>query len=163
MFGIPRRVPIKLIINMAAIITTRPISPLVILFWADSRAALSPPELIIPIAPERNTKINQIKATMVKSPMVLEMNLLKVEIPLPDGFPRGPIPLKPPGGASGMSASLFTVLGYWATKLPPDCRKVIVRKLLREQKSRQLRPNREVFARFCSKPRQLFSGRLQLT
>src|SRR3990167_639244 len=95
-FGIPKRVPTKSRIKRAAITTTRPIRPLVILFLADSIACLSPPAPIIPIAPEIKTKANQIIATMVISPMVVDINLLKRLIPEPSGFPNGPKPLSSP-------------------------------------------------------------------
>jgi hypothetical protein len=42
---------------------------------------------------------NQIIAIIVMSPMVEEINVLKMPIPFPLGVPKGPKPLKPPFGA----------------------------------------------------------------
>jgi hypothetical protein len=53
------------------------------------------------------TKTNQIMAIIVIRPMAEEINLLKVETPLPEGFPKGPNPRNPPSGASGIWAKFL--------------------------------------------------------
>lgn len=111
----PIRYPISLIINIAAIVITSPISPIVILFFAVSIWALSPPAPIIDMAPAKKTKINQIIATTVIIPIVEEINLLNVETALfvEVMFPSGPKPVKPPGGAIGIDvdANKFIIIG----------------------------------------------------
>jgi len=93
-----------LIINIDAIVTTKPIIPVVIFFLAVSNAALSPPAFMMPIAPIIKTKINHRIATTVISPIVEEINLLKVETAFSFDviFPKGPNPVNPPGGARGI-------------------------------------------------------------
>src|SRR3990167_9417131 len=76
MFGIPKIVPTKSRIKRAAITTTRPIRPLFILFLAASICWLSPPAPIVPSAPEINTKVNQNMPIIVRSPLVVDINLL---------------------------------------------------------------------------------------
>ena len=78
---------------------------------SDSKEFLSPPEDIIPTAPIKKIKINQIIAIIVIRPIAEERKLTKTETPsCPPSNPRGPNPLKPPSGDNLISASLFMVL-----------------------------------------------------
>ena len=99
MFGIPIRNPTNLIINIAATTTTIPIMPVIIFLRALSSACLSPPAVIIPIAPIKKTKTNQIMAIIVIRPTVDEMNLENIPTePEASLFsrPSVPNPLKVP-------------------------------------------------------------------
>lgn len=96
----PIRVPISSIMNIAAITITRPAIPVVILPLASATFALSPPEVIIAIAPEMSTKVNQIAATIVNIPIVFERKVLKrvgASLAALPSRPSGPIPSKKPG------------------------------------------------------------------
>lgn len=92
----PRRKPINRMIKIAIIVTTNPITPLTIFFLELSIAALSPPAVIIPIAPKIKVKTNQIMAMMVIRPIAEEMKLANVPIAFSPGFPSGPNPLRGP-------------------------------------------------------------------
>jgi hypothetical protein len=115
----PRILPTRSIIKMEAMTTASPIRELKILFLADSRAPLSPPDEIIDIAPEMKTKINQRPATMVKTPIIPEIKELKMlgasdaDAPSSPSLPKPPNPLL---GERGMSAAIsFEIidLEFW--------------------------------------------------
>lgn len=107
----PKNVSISFTIAKAENNITIPTRALVILPLALSKACLSPPELIIPTAPVRNVKINQIIATIVIVPITVEMMEEKREMLFSPGFPKIPIPLKkPPFGANETSANKFIKL-----------------------------------------------------
>ena len=109
----PKKNPTKSITNVAIITTTRPMSPVEIFFLAFSSAPLSLPDEIIPIAPVIKTKINQMMATIVITPIMDVMKLANVPIPVPPVDREfEPIPVNlPPGGVIEMSAiNLFIFL-----------------------------------------------------
>ena len=80
MFGIPKIVPTKFNINNADIVTTNPINPEVIFFFADSFAFLSPPEDIIPMAPVIKVKINQMIAITVINPIAEDKKVVNTPV-----------------------------------------------------------------------------------
>ena len=74
---IPKKVWISPIIAKTAINTTKPISALVILFFADSTAAFSPPERIQVIAPQTSMKKKPSEPTMRSKLIIFGKNTVK--------------------------------------------------------------------------------------
>lgn len=99
MFGIPINLPTRLIKIMARTTIKRPIAAVVIFFLADSRACLSPPDPIIPITPRIKVNTNQMIATIVITPIALEMIDARSDTPFPDGLGILFGSVKPPLGA----------------------------------------------------------------
>jgi len=88
----PIKDPNNLIIMTEKIVTTKPIKPLEIFFFEDSKELLSPPEVIIPIAPVIKVNTNQIIATRVNIPIVKEITVAKML-----GASVGALPSSPSG------------------------------------------------------------------
>jgi len=105
---IPNIVPIRLAINNPEMTITSPMNPVVIFFCALDTACLSPPALIIPIAPVIKRKINHIPAAIVIIAITVETSLLMLS------------PAVPEKKAVLLKAFLI---------LPPDIDNVILRKL----------------------------------
>lgn len=88
----PKIVPTRSNIKVAIMTMIKPTIPVVIFFLADSSACLSPPEPIILIAPVIKVNINQIMATIVMTPIAIEIIAERVEIPESLTLLRIPVP-----------------------------------------------------------------------
>lgn len=152
--SIPSKKPISLIINIARIVTTKPTIPVVIFFLALSKPFLSPPEVIIPIAPVINENTNQIMAIKVMSPTAEEMKVLKISIPLPTLFPKGPMPWNTPK-SNAINFVMFIVLEFADGTETSHHEIATYQILLPIQKRLQQQLDLVLFAKSEPKPQQL--------